>query len=204
MKRFLISFIALLFAGAVMATEEPKYNLIQQSGDVELREYAPKIIAETVVSGDLDDASSKGFKRIADYIFGNNTSPAGGKEKIAMTAPVTMKAQSEKISMTTPVTMQKTEGMWRMHFVMPSQYTMETIPKPNNPVVTLRQIPSQRYAVIRFSWFAGEDKVAKKTSELLTWMKDNNITLIGSPDLARYNPPWTLPFLRRNEVMIAF
>ncbi len=204
MKRFLISFIALLFAGAVMATEEPKYNLIQQSGDVELREYAPKIIAETVVSGDLDDASSKGFKRIADYIFGNNTSPAGGKEKIAMTAPVTMKAQSEKISMTTPVTMQKTEGMWRMHFVMPSQYTMETIPKPNNPVVTLRQIPSQRYAVIRFSWFAGEDKVAKKTSELLTWMKDNNITPIGSPDLARYNPPWTLPFLRRNEVMIAF
>ena len=162
MKRFLISFIALLFAGAVMATEEPKYNLIQQSDDVELREYAPKIIAETVVSGDLDDASSKGFKRIADYIFGNNTSPAGGKEKIAMTAPVTMKAQSEKISMTTPVTMQKTEGMWRMHFVMPSQYTMETIPKPNNPVVTLRQIPSQRYAVIRFSWFAGEDKVAKK------------------------------------------
>lgn len=204
MKRFLISFIALLFAGAVMATEEPKYNLIQQSGDVELREYAPKIIAETVVSGDLDDASSKGFKRIADYIFGNNTAPAGGKEKIAMTAPVTMEAQSEKISMTTPVTMQKTEGMRRMHFVMPSQYTMETIPKPNNPAVTLRQIPSQRYAVIRFSWFAGEDKVAKKTSELLTWMKDNNITPTGSPELARYNPPWTLPFLRRNEVMIAF
>lgn len=204
MKRFLISFIALLFAGAVMATEEPKYNLIQQSGDVELREYAPKIIAETVVSGDLDDASSKGFKQIADYIFGNNTAPAGGKEKIAMTAPVTMEAQSEKISMTTPVTMQKTEGMWRMHFVMPSQYMMETIPKPNNPAVALRQIPSQRYAVIRFSWFAGEDKVAKKTSELLTWMKDNNITPTGSPELARYNPPWTLPFLRRNEVMIAF
>ena len=194
----------MLFAGAVVATEEPKYNLIHQSGDIELREYAPKIIAETVVSGDLDDASSKGFKRIADYIFGNNNAPAGGKEKIAMTAPVTMKAQSEKISMTTPVTMQKTDGMWRMHFVMPSQYTMETLPQPNNPAVTLRQIPSQRYAVIRFSWFAGEDKVAKKSRELLTWMKDNNITSTGSPELARYNPPWTLPFLRRNEVMIAF
>jgi hypothetical protein len=203
-KKFLISFIAFLFTGAVMATEEPKYNLIQQSGDVELREYAPKIIAETVVSGDLDDASSKGFKRIADYIFGNNTAPTGGKEKIAMTAPVTMEAQSEKIGMTTPVTMQKTEGMWRMHFVMPSQYTMETLPKPNNPAVTLRQLPSQRYAVIRFSWFAGEEKVVKKTSELLTWMKHNNITPKGSPELARYNPPWTPPFLRRNEVMIAF
>ncbi|MFV1921133.1 MAG: SOUL family heme-binding protein [Methylotenera sp.] len=204
MKRYLISFIALLFAGAVMAIEEPKYNLIQQSGDVELREYAPKIIAETVVSGDLDDASSKGFKRIADYIFGNNTAPTGSKEKIAMTAPVTMEAQSEKIGMTTPVTMQKTEGMWRMHFVMPSQYTMETLPKPNNPAVTLRQLPSKRYAVIRFSWFAGEEKVVKKTSELLAWMKHNNITPKGSPELARYNPPWTPPFLRRNEVMIAF
>lgn len=204
MKSFLISYIVLLFAGTAMATEEPKYNLIEQSGDYELREYAPKIIAETVVTGDLDDASSAGFRIIADYIFGNNTAPTGSKEKIAMTAPVTMQAQSEKISMTTPVTMKKTEGKWLMHFVMPSQYTMDTLPKPNNPSVRLREIPSQRYAVIRFSWFAGEDKVAKKTSELLKWMKDNNITPTGSPELARYNPPWTPPFLRRNEVMIAF
>lgn len=187
-----------------MAIEEPKYNVIEQSGDFELREYAPKIIAETVISGDLDDASSAGFKRIADYIFGNNTASAGGNEKISMTAPVTMEAKSEKMSMTAPVTMEKKDGKWRMDFVMPSQYTMQTLPKPNNPDVRLREVPSQQYAVIRFSWFAGDEKVTKKTSELLAWMKEKNITPKGSPELARYNPPWTPPFMRRNEVMIAY
>jgi DNA gyrase inhibitor GyrI len=204
MRRLLISLFVFLFAGVAMAVEEPKYNVIEQSGDFELREYAPKIIAETVVSGDLDDASSAGFKRIADYIFGNNTASAGGNEKISMTAPVTMEAKSEKISMTAPVTMEKKDGKWRMDFVMPSQYTMQTLPKPNNPDVRLREVPSQQYAVIRFSWFAGDEKVAKKTSELLAWMKEKNITPKGSPELARYNPPWTPPFMRRNEVMIAY
>lgn len=204
MRRLLISLFVFLFAGVAMAIEEPKYNVIEQSGDFELREYAPKIIAETVISGDLDDASSAGFKRIADYIFGNNTASAGGNEKISMTAPVTMEAKSEKMSMTAPVTMEKKDGKWRMDFVMPSQYTMQTLPKPNNPDVRLREVPSQQYAVIRFSWFAGDEKVAKKTSELLAWMKEKNITPKGSPELARYNPPWTPPFMRRNEVMIAY
>jgi SOUL heme-binding protein len=194
----------LLFVGTVMAIEVSRYNVIEQSGDFELRQYLPKIIAETEVSGSLDDASSAGFRLIADYIFGNNTLPTGGKEKISMTAPVIMEAQSEKISMTVPVTMEKSDGRWRMHFVMPSQYTMETLPKPNNPAVTLREIPGQRYAVIRFSWFAGEEKVAKKTTELLAWMKEKSIIPKGSPALARYNPPWTPPFLRRNEVLIEF
>ncbi len=204
MKAPITCLLVLLFSVTAMATEEPKYNVIQKSGQFELREYAPKIIAETVVSGDLDDASSAGFKLIADYIFGNNVAPGGGNEKISMTAPVTMESKSEKISMTAPVTMEKTGAEWRMHFVMPSQYTMETLPKPNNPAVALREIPSQRYAVIQFSWFAGEEKVAKKTSELLAWMKEKNILPKGSPELARYNPPWTPPFLRRNEVMVMY
>ncbi|MGJ8619265.1 MAG: SOUL family heme-binding protein [Methylophilaceae bacterium] len=204
MKARITCLLVLLFSVTAMATEEPKYNVIQKSGQFELREYAPQIIAETEVSGDLDDASSAGFKLIADYIFGNNVAPAGGNEKISMTAPVTMESKSEKISMTAPVTMEKTGAEWRMHFVMPSQYTMETLPKPNNPAIALREIPTQRYAVIQFSWFAGEEKVTKKTSELLAWMKGKNILPIGSPELARYNPPWTPPFLRRNEVMVMY
>jgi len=201
-------FMLLFFIGTVMATEEPKYTVIQKSAFFELRAYAPKIIAETTVAGDLDEASSAGFKLIADYIFGNNTTSAGGNEKIRMTAPVTMEAaankQSEKISMTAPVTMAQTDDKWRMHFVMPSQYTMHTLPKPNNPAVTLRALPSSNYAVNRFSWLASEERVAEKTNELLAWMRSNNLTPTAKPELARYNPPWTLPFLRRNEIMIAY
>jgi hypothetical protein len=192
-----------------MAIEEPKYTLIEKSGAFELRAYAPKVVAETLVDGTLDAASSAGFRRIADYIFGNNTAHNGSNEKISMTAPVTMAAKSdknpsEKISMTAPVTMQQTAGQWRMYFVMPSQYTLSTLPTPNNPAVTLRELPATRMAVIGFSGLAGEKKTAKKTAELMAWLKSKNIAPIGEPELARYNPPWTLPFLRRNEVMVAY
>lgn len=201
--------IFLLFANMAMATEEPKYNVIEKSGDFELREYAPMVVAETLVEGDLDAASSAGFKRIADYIFGNNTARAGGNENISITAPVTMAPKSEKISMTAPVGMQAKAGQdntkqWRMYFVMPSQYTLETLPTPNNPAVTLREIPASRVAVLRFSGLAGEEKTAKKTAELLAWLKSKQITPMDEPELARYNPPWTLPFLRRNEVMVVY
>lgn len=193
-------------ANIAMATEEPKYKVIETSGDYELRAYATMVVAETLVDGSLDDASSAGFKRIADYIFGNNTSRAGGSEKISMTAPVAMapEAKSEKISMTAPVTMQQQKGQWRMYFVMPSQYSLNTLPTPNNPAVTLREVPASRVAVVRFSGLAGEEKTAKKTTELLAWLKTKKITPLGEPELARYNPPWTLPFFRRNEVLVSY
>jgi hypothetical protein len=192
-----------------MATEEPKYTVLEKSNAFELRSYVPRVVAETFVTGSLDEASSIGFRRIADYIFGNNTSRNGANEKISMTAPVTMapkieKAESQKISMTVPVTMQQITGQWRMYFVMPSQYTLSTLPKPNNAMVTLRELPQSRIAVIRFSGLAGEEKTAEKAAELLAWLKSKEITPIGEPELARYNPPWTLPFLRRNEVMVAY
>ncbi len=192
-----------------MATEEPKYRVLEKSGDFELREYAPMVIAETLVDGNLDEASRAGFKRIADYIFGNNTSQTGSSQKISMTAPVGMAPEaadkkSEKISMTAPVGMQKSAGQWRMYFVMPSQYTLATLPKPNNSAVSLREISASRVAVLRFSGLAGEEKTAVKTNELLAWLKNKQITPISPPELARYNPPWTLPFLRRNEVLVAY
>jgi hypothetical protein len=158
-----------------------------------------------MVPGNMKQASNAGFKLIANYIFGGNTSRAGGAEKISMTTPVTMKAAtSEKISMTTPVTMQQSNNMWRVHFVMPSKYSMATLPKPNNSAVTLKQIPKRNYAVIRFSGFAGARKVAAMTANLEAWLKTKNIRPKGKPELSRYDPPWTLPFLRRNEVMVAY
>jgi hypothetical protein len=202
--RLFVGVFVLLVAGSAMAIEEPKYTVIEKSGAFELRAYSPKIVAETRVSGSLDKASSAGFRLIADYIFGNNTSRTGGSEKISMTAPVTMEPKSEKISMTAPVSMEQTGEQWRMHFVMPSQYTLESLPRPNNPAVTLREVPQGNYAVIRFSGLAGEDKVAAKTAELMAWLDGKGISPNGKPELARYNPPWTLPFFRRNEVMVAY
>ncbi|WP_228293141.1 SOUL family heme-binding protein [Psychrobacter sp. K31L] len=194
-----------------MATEEPKYTVLSQVDDFELRRYDEQLVAQTWVSGDQDSASREGFKFLADYIFGNNTAPTGGSSKISMTAPVTMQpnskksdGESQKIAMTAPVNMQQDDGKWRVQFTMPSQYTMQTLPKPNNPNIMITEVPAQTYGVIKFSGLAGSKKVATKTEELQSWMQTENLNVTGEPELARYNPPWTLPFLRRNEVMIRY
>jgi hypothetical protein len=223
----LLTALALGLAGtAAMATEEPKFERIAQHDRIELRRYPALIVAETFVSGDLDQASGKGFRILAGYIFGDNVtaSPAllerpQPSEKIAMTAPVTMEPVGEpsrKIAMTAPVTMEPlTEERqsgdapidlpgsqrWRMHFVMPSHYTLSTLPKPNNPAVQLREVPARTWAVLRYSGFNTQASIQKRTDELLAWLAARNIRTVGSPQLARYNPPWTLPMFRRNEIL---
>jgi len=185
-----------------MATEEPKFSLLQKEQAFELRLYEPKIIAEVEVDGDMSDASRKGFKLIADFIFGNNTAQSGKSEKISMTAPVAIKPASEKIAMTAPVGMQQSDNGWKVSFVMPSQYNLDTLPKSNNPAVTIKQLPAKKIALIRFSGFVDEEKIQLKSAELYQWVALKKLNLIGTPELARYNPPWTLPFLRRNELMV--
>ncbi len=212
--------------------EEPVFESIKKEGDFEVRQYGGFIVAETFVKGDMSGAGSAAFRAIAGYIFGNNISGAAkGHEKIAMTAPVTMeksvaetveKSSSEKIAMTAPVTMEKlagntssagstvgvspnagTEEMYRVHFVMPAQYTMDTLPKPINTNVTLRKVAAQKMAVIRFSGFSTDEKVRVKTEELTSWIEKQGLQIIGKPQFARYDPPMMPPFLRRSEVMIA-
>jgi hypothetical protein len=194
--------ITLTFVGAVMATEEPKYSVLEKEPPFEVRSYAPMIVAEVQVDGDLDEASGQGFRLIAAYIFGQNQV----SEKIAMTAPVNVEEkvpQTAKIAMTVPVGIEsKAGGKWTVSFVMPAEYIMESIPKPINSQVQLRQIPAVKKAVISFTGFYNAQKVADKTLELEQWMKARNLHPSGAPNFARYNPPWTLPFLRRNEVMI--
>ena len=203
----------LLMSAKVMASdvEEPEYTVLSQSGDFELRRYEGQLVAQTWVSGDQKTASRAGFKILADYIFGNNTTPSGDSSEISMTAPVTMQpnsqdnsADSQKIAMTAPVNMQQDNGQWRVQFTMPSKYTLQTLPKPNNPEITITEIPEQTYGVIKFSGFTGDKKLAAKTQALRTWMQEKELTITGEAELARYNPPWTLPFMRRNEVMIAY
>lgn len=200
---WLIAVVAVVLLGAalwgpiVSNVEQPKYQVIDSSGNIEIRDYAPMIVAEAEVAGDRRDAIGKGFRIIADYIFGNNTSA----QKVPMTAPVTQQG-SEKIAMTAPVTQQGDGNIWRVRFVMPSSYTIETLPKPNNPAVKLKEIGAKRYAAIRFSGRAGEDSLKRHTEDLNAFIRAKNLTPLSAPTYAFYNPPWTLPFLRRNEVMV--
>ena len=187
--------------GIAMAVEEPKYTVLEKTPPFELRSYSPMILAEVQVEGDLDEASSQGFRLIAAYIFGQNQV----SEKISMTAPVVVEEQAVKgasIAMTAPVSIESNAGKWTVSFVMPAEYSMESLPKPLNSKVKLRQIPAVKRAVIGFSGFYNENKVAERTVELEEWMKTKNLQAASIPKFARYNPPWTLPFMRRNEIMI--
>ncbi|MGY8848502.1 MAG: SOUL family heme-binding protein [Burkholderiales bacterium] len=203
---FLILFSTFSFIAPmnVMAAEEPKYELIEKSGEFELRQYQPMLIAEVLVDGDMDQASGKGFRLIADYIFGNNITETGSSKKIKMTAPVTIEPRSEEISMTIPVSLKNISGRWQVSFVMPSKYTLDTIPLPNNKQIMLRKVPARKVAVLEFSGFANEKNTANRTQELLKWMDKNNLISTGSIELSRYDPPWTLPFLRRNEIIVEY
>ena len=157
MKFLLVFFLNLLWIGNVMAIEEPKFEVLLTDGSFEIRQYAPYLTAETLVMGDMDEASGKGFRLIADYIFGNNQAISStASEKISMTAPVTIEPQMDAGSM-------ETSKQWLVKFIMPSQYTLATIPKPKNSAVNLREVPSKRYAVLKYSGFNFQSKVQSKT-----------------------------------------
>ena len=203
--------LGILWITPAMAIEEPKYEVIVSDAQFEVRHYAPVLIAETIVEGDMDTASSKGFRLIADFIFGNNlSSDTDKKSKIAMTAPVTVEPQSSKIAMTAPVTVEpqaaesnmKTAKTWRINFVMPSQYTLANIPKPKNNAVSLREVPSKYFIVHKYSGFNTVSRVQTKTDETVEWAIKRSYKMIGTPQLSRYDPPWTLPMFRRNEIML--
>jgi len=200
----LFSIFSFIVPMTVMATEEPKYELIEKSGKFELRQYQPMLIAEVLVDGNMDQASGTGFRLIADYIFGNNITKAGSSQKIKMTAPVTIEPKSEEISMTIPVSLKKNSGRWQVSFVMPSKYTLDTIPLPNNKKIMLRNVPVRKVAILEFSGFVNENNTANRAQELLKWMDKENLISTGSIELSRYDPPWTLPFLRRNEIAVGY
>lgn len=163
--------------------EQAKYDIVKAYNDVEIRDYAPSIVAQTRVSGDRKEAANKGFRIIADFIFGNNIS----SQDVAMTAPVIQAGNGSE---------------WTIQFVMPSEYTMETLPKPNNDAIELIELPVKRFVVIRFSGWATKANLEEHTLQLKEFVVENKLEPISDPIYAFYNPPWTLPFLRRNEVMI--
>ena len=191
---------AVIFIGATdaMAIEEAQYNVVKKEGKFEIRDYAPHILAETIVDGDIEQAGSKAFNRLFRYISGDNRS----REKVAMTAPVSQEPRGEKIEMTAPVGQRGGGGLWAVSFMMPASYTLETLPEPDDPKISLRQVPAQRMAAVRYSGFWSEKKYLRYKKKLEAWVHEEGLTIVGDPVWARYNPPFTPWFLRRNEILI--
>ena len=181
-----------------MAIEEAKYEVVKKDNKFEIRDYAPHILAETVVEGDVKDAGNKAFKRLFRYISGDNRS----RDKVAMTAPVSQQPMKEKIKMTAPVGQRRVQEKWAVSFMMPDSYTLETLPEPEDPNITLRQVPARRMAAVRYSGFWSEKRYLKYKSELESWIHERGLNIVGEPIWARYNPPFTPWFLRRNEILI--
>lgn len=179
--------------------EEPKFSVVETLESYEIRAYEPYIIAETDVTVNYDDATNSGFSIIADYIFGNNTS----RSSISMTAPVLENKTSEKIAMTAPVIdTNKGEGSRTISFVLPSEYTLETLPMPNNPQVIITEVGSRKVAVLSFSWYATAKRVESKKEELLDLLEKDGLEVDGEVQVARYNPPLSMPLVLRNEIII--
>ena len=200
-KFFLIPLVMTYFTlleRSAVAIEEVPYILIEQNGEFSLREYPPHIVAETTVDGTFDQVGSEGFRRLVAYINGENRK----KQSIAMTAPVNQEAQSEKIAMTAPVNQERMGDSWRITFVMPAKYALDTLPAPIDSRVSIRQEPKRLIAVVRYSGTWSRKRYIKHEKQLMEWIKNRGFKQTSEPVWARYNPPFMPWFLRRNEVLI--
>jgi len=197
MKNWVVGALGLcliMSAASAMAIETPDYKVVQKQGTFEVRDYPAQTVAEVVVEGRQQQAVSEGFRRLASYIFGANS----GDQKIAMTAPV---GQSPVVS--GPITTSALDARrWVVRFDMPKSLDLANLPKPKNAAIRLLTLPPARIAAVRFSGLMSDTAAATETADLLSYIKTNRLKAIGPPTLAQYDPPWTLWFLRRNEVLI--
>lgn len=190
-------------AFGIQREEGPKYEIIRSEKNKEIRRYQSHLVAQTTVDGSFDEAQNKGFRILADYIFGKNRS----QQKIAMTSPVVQKPEelNEKIAMTAPVVMTPNSNrqQWTMTFSMPSQYTTETLPQPLDERVKIVTVPEKYIGVIEFAGFWSEKKNAAQAKSLQEWLSSQaEYEMNSEPQFAGYNPPWTIPWFRRNEMMV--
>lgn len=202
MKKYMLVFTSLFLAGCgifgVRSASEPKYEIVTTNDKIEIRQYPPMLVAQTTVNADYKDSSSQGFNRLSGYIFGNNKN----EQKMTMTAPVFQEQEFAIMDMTVPVMQQKTQQVWLMEFVLPQNYTLSSAPKPLDSAVLIKDIPSKKVAVINYSGSLSEQGIKEKSEELKYWLFKKGYKPISTSRSAAYDPPWTLPFLRRNEVHI--
>lgn len=189
---------AVVLTGPIMSkVEKPKYIVNFTEVDIESRSYDSMIVAEVLIKNSREESISQGFRVLADYIFGNNVSA----EKIPMTSPV-IEQKSEKIPMTAPVKQQIKDNIWSIQFIMPAQYSMDSLPKPNNNTVKIKLIPPADYVVIKFNGKNENKNIQIHEDKLKEFIEKKDLEVKGKPIYAFYNPPWTIPILRRNEIMI--
>lgn len=178
-----VLFVSTVMIGPIMSNvETPKYTVALSEGPIEIRQYAPMIVAEVVLKGHRTDVIGSGFRMLADYIFGNN-------------------AAKKSISMTAPVQQMMCDDAWCISFVMPSAHRLENLPSPNNRDVKIKEIPQKTFITIQFSGTNANSTITKYENQLREYIKQHDVEIIGGPKYAFYNPPWTLPFMRRNEIM---
>ncbi|TFV55151.1 heme-binding protein [Mycobacterium sp. PS03-16] len=191
---------ALAAVGVRAGTEEPAYTSEPLADGVEIRRYGPRIAAQTTVAAATETARSEGFRRLAGYIFGRNHTA----QRIAMTAPVAQSAdrRGQRIAMTAPVAQTGADDGSTIRFFMPAKWTMQDLPTPDDDRVTLVEVPAETLAVLRFTGDRGADSVAARTRQLTDTLRATGFAPTGAPTAWFYDPPWTLPFLRRNEVAV--
>jgi effector-binding domain-containing protein len=194
----LLAVSSFLEVKSALAIEKAKYTVMEKEDDFEIRQYEPQIVAETYVEGDLEEVGNAGFRRLYAYISGENKK----KQSISMTAPVGQEEKSEKISMTAPVSQEKKDNQWRVTFLMPSEYTLETLPEPLDERVKIATIPGRLVAAVRYSGTWSEKGFEKNKALLEEYIRKRGLTKIGETVWARYDPPFMPWFLRRNEVLI--
>jgi len=180
--------------------EQAPYTVIESHGSIEIRKYPEIIVAETSVSGERNSAIEQGFRILAGYIFGKNKSANGAA--IVSSDGAGENTASQKIAMTAPVMQQSLDGKWQVRFVMPKNYDIDTLPKPVDDNITIKKIIEKKYAVIRFSGTDNDESLAQNLSELSRFILSNGLRPLSEPAYAFFNPPWTLPMFRRNEIMI--
>ena len=201
----LLSFLIIAMTNPAHAIDEPAYTVVQKTEVFEVRQYAPYLVAEVVVPGPASEAGNQGFNLLGGYIFGKNK----GERKLEMTAPVTQTtlpaptpAPPIKLEMTAPVTQAVTEGGFLVQFVMPKGYTLATLPEPLDERVKLREVPGKRVAAIRFSGSWSQSTYEAQLQTLRNALSAAGLATQGEPISSRYNSPFSLPFLRRNEVWL--
>ncbi|MEO1302677.1 MAG: heme-binding protein [Myxococcota bacterium] len=195
----IVAFVTLMLTGgAGMAYEEPSYEVVRRGKSYEIRRYAVQIVAEVTVPGGVDDAGNRAFGPLFRYIDGANVD----SRKIPMTAPVTQYESGKKIAMTAPVTQREEDAGSVVQFLMPKGFSLETTPRPKDPSVTIREIPSRDIAVVRYSGRWTESSLRENEKKLRDALAADHVDVVGPMEWARYNSPYSLPWFRRNEVWI--
>ncbi len=193
-----VALLMSLLNGGCVSVEHARYDVLRRDGAFELRAYEPRVVAETVVDATLEDAGNRAFRPLFRYISGANR----GQARIAMTAPVEQAGAPEKIAMTAPVEQEPSGRGWRVAFVMPAGRSLEDLPEPEDPAVTLRAIPACTMAAVRYSGTWSERRYRRHLKALQDWLAGQDIHPAGDPLWARYNPPITPWLMRRNEILI--